>query len=173
MKRILLLIAVAAACGKGDDHISASVSPPSKPLAPSSPVRRPLEHATAADLAHEIAEADRLGTWRELQQRWQGQTVRWTVTRQRLLCRSADDCNVAAFPIERPAKQGWMPQLVFAPGQYDALSSMCGEQEQCEVTVEGTVSQLDVSPELPTSVQLSNVRLVSQPHLPRTQTARS
>lgn len=174
MKRILLLIAVAAACGKGDDRTPASSSSPSRsPSAPSSPAMRPLEHATAADLAREIAEADRLGTWRDLQHRWQGQAVRWTVTRQRLLCQSADDCNVAAFPIERPAKQGWMPQLVFAPGQYDALSSMCGTQEQCDVTVEGTVSQLDVSPELPTSVQLSNVRLVSQPHLPHTQTARS
>lgn len=168
MKRILLLIAVAAACGKGDDRTSASSSSSAAP-----PSMRPLEHADAADLAREIAEADRLGTWRELQHRWQGQTVRWTVTRQRLLCQSADDCNVAAFPIERPAKQGWMPQLHFAPGQYDALTAMCGNQEQCEVTVEATMSQLDVSPELPTSVQLSNVRLVSQPHLPRTQTARS
>src|SRR5262245_11340267 len=173
MKRILLVIAVAAACGKGDDRTAASVATPARPSASSPSSLPPLEHSTAADLAREIADADRRGTWRELQHRWQGQTVRWTVTRQRLLCRSADDCNVAAFPIERPAKQGWMPQLVFAPGQYDALSSMCGEQEQCEVTVEGTLSQLDVSPELPTSVQLSNVRLVSQPHLPRTQTARS
>jgi hypothetical protein len=175
MKRILLVIAVAAACGKSDDRTSASVATPSRsPSAPSpSSSLPPLEHSTAADLAREIADADRRGTWRELQHRWQGHTVRWTVTRQRLLCRSADDCNVAAFPIERPAKQGWMPQLTFAPGQYDAMSSMCGEQEQCEVTVEGTVRQLDVSPELPTSVQLSNVRLVSEPHLPRTRTARS
>ena len=171
MKRtlLLLLLVAAAACGKGDDRTSASSSRLPSPGA-SMP---PLEHATAADLAHEIAEADRLSTWRELQHRWQGQTVRWTVTRQRLLCQSADDCNVAAFPIERPAKQGWMPQLHFAAGQYEALTAICGNQEQCEVTVEGTVSQIDVSPELPTSVQLSNVRLVTQPHLPRTQTARS
>ena len=168
MKRILLLVvATAAACGKADDRTASSSSDSQSP-----PVQ-PLEHATAADLAHDIAEADRLGTWRELQHRWQGQTVRWTVTRQRLLCQSADDCNVAAFPIERPARQGWMPQLHFAAGQYDALTAMCGNQQQCDVTVEGTVSQLDVSPELPTSVQLSNVRLVTQPHLPRTQTARS
>ena len=167
MKRILLLIAVAAACGKGDDRTSVPPSPSPSP----SPSMRPLEHATAADLAREIGEADRTGTWRELQRRWHGQTVRWTVTRQRLLCRSADDCNVAAFPIQRPASQGWMPQLVFAPGQFDALNDLCGNHEQCDVTVEGTVSRLDVSPELPTSVQLSNVQILPPPH-PGTQTAR-
>ena len=169
MKRIVLLVllTVAASCGKGDDRTE-----PSSPM--SRTPMRALEHATAADLAREIEDADRLGTWRELQHRWQGQTVRWTVTRQRMLCQSADDCNVAAFPIQRPAKQGWMPQLRFAAGQSDALAAMCGNQEQCEAIIEGTVSQLDVSPDLPTSVQLSNVRLVTQPHLPpRTQTARS
>ena len=162
MNRILPLMIVFAACGKGDDRTP-----------PPAPVRPALEHSTQRDLARELSDAERLGTWREVQHRWQGQTVRWTVTRQRLLCRSADDCNVAAFPIEQPAKQGWMPQLQFAPGQYDALSGLCGSQEQCEVTVEGTLRQLDVSPELPTNVQLSNVRIVIPPHLPRTKTARS
>lgn len=160
MNRIpVLLVIAAAACGKSDRPTPA-------------PAPAPLAHASAADLAREIADADRLGTWREVQDRWQGQTVRWTVTRQRLLCRSAEDCNVAAFPIQRPAKQGWMPELRFAPGQYDVLAGMCGDQEQCEVTIEGTLSQLEVSPELPTSVQLSNVR-IAPPPAPRTRTARS
>jgi hypothetical protein len=160
MNRILPLVIVLAACGKRDDR-----TPPPAAARPA------LEHATQSDLARELADADRLGTWHEVQHRWQGQTVRWTVTRQRLLCRSADDCNVAAFPIERPARQGWMPQLQFAPGQFAALADFCGTQEQCEVTVEGTLTELDVSPELPTHVQLSNVRIVIQPHLPRTKTA--
>ena len=161
MKPILPLVIALAACGKGGDR----TPPPA--------VRPALEHATQTDLARELADAERLGTWHEVQHRWQGQTVRWTVTRQRLLCRSADDCNVAAFPIERPARQGWMPQLEFAPGQFDALTDLCGSQEQCEVTVEGTLRQLDASPELPTSVQLSNVRIVLPPHLPSTKTAHS
>lgn len=162
MNRILPLVIAAAACGNGDER-----TPPPAAARPA------LAHATQTDLARELADAERLGTWQEVQHRWQGQSVRWTVTRQQLLCRSADDCNVAAFPIERPAKQGWMPQLRFAPGQYDALRELCGSQEQCQVTVEGTLTRLDVSPELPTSVQLSNVRIVLQPHLPGTKTARS
>lgn len=168
MNRIaVLLVAAAAACGKTDRPAPAPAAS-AVHLAPA-----PLAHASQADLAREVADADRLGTWQDVQQRWQGQTVRWTVTRQRLLCRSADDCNVAAFPIQRPARQGWMPQLAFAPGQYDVLAGLCGTREQCDVTVEATLSQLDVSPELPTRVQLSNVRIASPPPSPRTQTARS
>jgi hypothetical protein len=89
--------------------------------------------------------------------------VTWTVTRHRLLCRSADGCNVAAFPLQRSAKQGWMPLLSFAPGQYDALTASCGDREPCEVTVEGTLGELEVSPELPTQLRLTNVRLVPPP----------
>lgn len=157
MNRIAVLLVITAACGKGDRP---------RPT----PAPAPLAHASAADLAREVADAERLGTWHEVQARWQGQTVRWTVTRQRLLCRSADACNVAAFPIQRPAKQGWMPGLQFAPGQYDAMAGACKGREPCEVTIEGTLSQLDVSPELPTRVQLSNVR-IAPPPAPRTETA--
>jgi hypothetical protein len=153
MNRLLPLVILVAACGKADHR----TPPPAPAPAPA------LEHATQADLAQEIADADRLGTWREVQHRWQGQTLRWTVTRQRLLCSSATDCNVAAFPIQRPAKQGWMPLLSFAPGQYDELARTCGSQDQCEVTIEGTLSELDVSPELATKVALSNVRIVAAP----------
>jgi len=164
MNRILPLVILVAAC-KGDGR--------KQPSPAQAPAQAALEHATQADLAHDIADAERLGTWREVQQRWQGQTLRWTVTRQRALCSSADGCNVAAFPIQRPAKQGWMPQLQFAPGQYDALAGLCGNQDQCDVTIEGTLSQLDVSPDLPTSVQLSNVRILPPTPTRRTQTARS
>jgi len=154
MNRILPLVLLVAACGKADQHTPPSPAPAQMPV---------LEHATQADLAKEIADAERLGTWQEIQHRWQGQTLRWTVTRQRLLCGSANDCNVAAFPIQRPAQQGWMPLLAFAPGQYDALAKACDGQEQCEVTIEGILSELEVSPELPTKVVLSKVRLVSGP----------
>ena len=148
MQRTLILLVAATACGK-TDRAPAPAPPPA------------LAHASQADLAREIADADRLGTWSELARRWQGQPVRWTVTRQRVLCRSADDCNVAAFPIQRPAQQGWMPQLSFAPGQFEILTARCGGQDTCEVTIDATLSKLEVSPELATSVQLSDVQIVS------------
>jgi len=167
MNRFLPVILLVAACGKAEHH--APPAPPAPP-APATPAPAALEHATQADLAQEIGDAERLGTWREVQHRWQGQTLRWTVTRQRVLCGSADDCNVAAFPVQRPAKQGWLPLLTFAAGQYDALARACSSQDPCEVSIEGTLSALEVSPELPTKVQLSNVRLVSAP-AGRAQTA--
>src|ERR1051325_3564017 len=164
MKRILPVL-ILAACGKGDDR--------NAPVVATTTARPVLEHATSRDLAHELSDAERLGTCREVQHRWQGKRVQWTVTRQRLLCRSADDCNVAAFPIERPAKRGWMPQLLFAPGQFDELTRRCGSQDPCEVTIEATIDKLEVSPELPTSVQLARVRIVSpSPSIPA-RTARS
>jgi hypothetical protein len=52
------------------------------------------------------------------------------------------------------------------------MAALCGAQEPCELTVEGTLSQLDVSPELPTRVLLSNVRVIPEPHPPGTGTAR-
>ena len=163
---VLALVAViaasVAACGKTD---RAQPSPAPAAAAVS------VSPASQADLARDIAEAERLGTWADVQQRWQGRTVRWTVTRHGVLCSSADDCHVAAFPVQRPAAQGWMPHLAFAPGQYEALAARCGGQAVCEVTIEGTLRHLDVSPELPTSVQLSNVRIVSQTLPARTQTA--
>jgi len=162
MHRTLILLAAATcACGKADRAPSPSGAPAATP---------PLAHATQADLARDVADAERLGTWSDVSRRWQGQTVRWTVTHHRALCGSADDCHVAAFPIQRPARQGWMPQLQFAAGQYDALTGLCGSQDPCEVAIEATLSKLEVSPELPTSVQLSNVQI--SPTHPRTQTAR-
>ncbi|HEY6179389.1 MAG TPA: hypothetical protein VIX73_33270, partial [Kofleriaceae bacterium] len=63
MTRIALLFAVIAACGKTD----------STP-APAPAARPALAHAAQSDLAREIADADRLGTWSEIVHRWQGQT---------------------------------------------------------------------------------------------------
>jgi hypothetical protein len=154
-KRILtlVLVLVLVACGKHDDPAATTAAR----------ARAPLEHASQADLAREIADAELRGTWNDVQQRWLGQTLTWTITRHRLLCNSADDCNVAAFPLQRPAQQGWMPLLTFAPGQYDALATTCGDREPCELTIAGTLSALEVSPELPTQLRLTAVRVVPPP----------
>jgi hypothetical protein len=86
--------------------------------------------------------------------------LRWTVTRQRMLCRTAEACNVAAFPIQSPAPAGWLPTLSFAPGQFAVLEARCGDREQCEVTIEGTLSKLSVSGEQPTNLELTGVKIV-------------
>jgi hypothetical protein len=147
----LLLVVVGAAACNSEDRRS---PPPAKDVSPA------LTKATQADLAAELADADRLGTWSEVRRRWQGQALRWRVTRHAMLCRTADACHVAAFPVERPAKHGWMPGLSFAPGQFAALEARCGDRPTCEVTIEGTLARLEVSGELPTNLAFTNVRIV-------------
>lgn len=119
-----------------------------------------LASATQNDLARELEEADRLGTWVDVRHRWQGQTLRWTVTRQRALCLTAEACNVAAFTVRTGAPAGWLPTLSFAPGQFAALEARCGNREQCEITIEGKLEKLAVSAAMPTNLELTGVKLV-------------
>jgi hypothetical protein len=119
-----------------------------------------LASATQADLARELDDADQRGTWNEVKRRWQGQVLRWTVHRQQVLCASAESCNVAAFPIQRPAPAGWLPTLKFAPGQFAALEARCGGKELCELTIEGTLEKLQVSGELPTNLEITGVKII-------------
>src|SRR5687767_6554525 len=145
-----LLLVMLVACSAEDRRSP----PPVKKVAPA------LAKATQADLARELEAAEQNGTWYEIRRRWQGQKLRWTVTRQAALCSSAETCNVAAFPIMRPATHGWMPELAFAPGQYEALAAKCGASEQCEVTVEGTLAKLEASDEMPTRMKFEGVTVV-------------
>ena len=122
-------------------------------------VRPDLSHATQADLATELDQAERRGTWREVRQRWEGQHLHWTVTRHAALCASASACNVAAFPVRQPAQYGWLPELSFAPGEFAKIAATCGNAD-CEVELIGTLSRLELSGDLPTSVHFDHVRVV-------------
>jgi hypothetical protein len=68
--------------------------------------------------------------------------------------------HVAAFPIQRPAQHGWLPALELAPGELAKLDTACAGAERCELTFEGTLKELAVSAELPTSVRFGDVRVV-------------
>jgi len=145
-----LLLILVSACS--DDRRA----PPPAPAKPSLPT---LVHSTQMDLARELDDADRRGTWSEVQHRWQGQVLRWEVTRLEQLCRTPSECHVLAFPVMRPAQHGWLPAVEFAPGQFAALQAACKGQPQCKITIEGTLAQLDVSGEMPTKLRFSNVTI--------------
>jgi hypothetical protein len=147
---LLLVVLTAAACRTED-------RPAPSPRIAQLPK---LESATQSDLARELEDAEQRATWSEVKRRWEGQTLRWTVTRQQMLCRSAEACNVAAFPIRRPAPVGWLPTLRFAPGQFAALEARCGGEALCEVTIEGKLEKLSVSGELPTNLEITGVAIV-------------
>lgn len=157
MRTPLLTAALVGALGLA---LAACTSPAPAP-APAPTAARPALTATSAvDLARELDAAEELGSWQAVRERWQGQVVRWTVTRQRALCRSAEACHVAAFPVPQPARRGWLPALAFAPGEFAALEAACAGRDACEVVIEGTLARLEASGELPTSVRFTGVRVV-------------
>jgi hypothetical protein len=150
-RMLLSLVFLTTACSSEERR----VPPPSPAAMPT------LAAATQADLGREIDDADRRGTWIEVKRRWQGQQLRWSVTRQALLCKTEDACNVAPFPITRPALHGWMPLMTFAPGEFAKLATACGTAAQCDFTFEGKLSELNVSGEQPTRMRFTDVRIVT------------
>jgi len=150
-RTLLPLLLTITACSSEERR----AAPPAESAPPA------LAASTQSDLGREIDDADRRGTWIEVKRRWQGQELRWSVTRQRALCKTEERCNVAAFPIQRPAFHGWMPLITFAPGEMAKLESACGTAEQCDFTFDGTLSELNVSGEQPTRMTFSNARIVS------------
>jgi hypothetical protein len=149
---IAAVVTLIAGCSRHDTR-----SAPSERDVAKHPV---LGAATQADLARELDQAERRGTWRELKQRWEGQRLHWTVTRQRQLCQSPAACNVAPFAIRQAAQYGWMPALEMTSVQYTKLASACGDAEQCQVELEFTMRELDVSGDLPTSMKFSDVKVI-------------
>jgi hypothetical protein len=148
------MLLVVSAC-HGDEQ---KASPPPA----QTPARPQLATGTQADLARDLDDANRRGTWGEVRRRWEGQRYRWTVTRYSQFCASAEHCNVAAFPIQRPARHGWMPLLAFAPGEYDSLAASCDKREQCDFTFEGTLRELDATGERATKLRFDDVKLVAK-----------
>jgi hypothetical protein len=62
--------------------------------------------------------------------------------------------------VQQQALQGWLPALSFAPGEYEKLDALCGAAP-CEIEIQGTLSRLELSGELPTSVHLAGVRVLA------------
>lgn len=151
---IWIVLAVGlSACRSSDGHeVSASRTVTARPA---------LVDGSQTALAKELDDAERRGTWTEVRHRWQNQRLHWTVTRQRSLCGAPDACNVAAFPIQRPAQQGWLPGMQFSQSEFTKLEAGCGTAEQCELEVEGTLSDLEASPEMPTAIRFSDVHVIA------------
>ena len=156
MKNVTLVTLVLAASGAG--VFGCKQAEHARPHAQAA--RRALAHATQADLAHDLDSADRDGTWEAVRTKWRGQHVTWTVTRHPALCAAPDACHVAAFPVERPARRGWLPGLELDPQEFAKLAAACGKADSCEVELEGTVHELVVSPEQPTSLSLGEVHVL-------------
>ena len=64
----------------------------------------------------------------------------------------------------RPAVRGWLPGLTMTPDQFAKIEAGCGKAIECELTFEGTLSQLTVSPEMPTSLKFTDVSVLKAAH---------
>ena len=166
---VLALLGAASAC---QDRASSRFAQAGSGAAPQAPGPAPAapaapglagsqdELASALDAAAQTADP---AASDEVRRRWQGQRVRWTVTRVPALCGASEACYVQPFASARRSEtsaHGWLPELEFAEGQRQRLLSACAAAEVCKVTVEGEIAELRVSQELPTSVRLSKVRVV-------------
>jgi hypothetical protein len=157
MIRTSVLVAVVASLAVGCSRTDTRSAPIERDVA-----KRPaLTATTQADLARELEQAERRGTWREVKERWEGQRLHWTVTRQRVLCSSASACNVAAFPIQRPAQVGWLPGLELSPVEYAKIEAGCGKADQCQLELDFNVRELTVSGDQPTSMRFSEVKVIA------------
>ncbi len=124
---------------------------------------------TQRDLAGEIAEADRLRKderemkYGEIRASWLGKRVRWTVDVLPALCRSPETCHALPFDrtgADRSIVQGWMPRLRLDGASFAALQAGCAGRARCPVTVDGTIEQMTLSADEPTSLTLGAVELV-------------
>ena len=157
-------LAASAACtDSGDDSRSSRA-------APSGAGRASLDPRSQYDLARALAEVEKsrdpdrvaLG-YHEIRTSWTGKRYRWRVRVIEPLCRSRVACNV--LPFDRAGRDkaivhGWMPQLILDEASFAAIRRTCAGVPSCEIGVEGTLSQLTLDTENPTSLQFRDVNLL-------------
>lgn len=155
-------LAASAACTDSGDDPKSSKAAPSR--------RASLDPRTQYDLARALTEVEKsrdpdsvaLG-YHEIRTSWTGKRYRWRVRVIEPLCRSRDACNV--LPFDRAGRDkaivhGWMPQLILDDASFAAIKRSCAGVPSCEIGVEGTLSQLTLDTENPTSLQFRDVRLL-------------
>lgn len=136
------------------------------------PAKRPaqLDPRDQYDLARALdqVEASRdvdatASGYSRLRASWTGKRYRWRVHVIAPLCASRDACNV--LPFERGGRDakivhGWLPHLVLDDTGFAAIQKRCGSRSMCAIEMEGTLSQLVVDTENPTSLEFRDVRVL-------------
>jgi hypothetical protein len=129
-----------------------------------------LDSRNQYDLARAMTEAERsrdpeqvaLG-YHKIRTSWTGKRYRWRVRIALPLCRRADACN--AIPFQRAGRDkavvhGWMPRLLLDDTGFAAIRRACTGKPSCDVDIEGTLSQLRLDTENPTSLEFRDVRVL-------------
>lgn len=165
----LSLVAVLslAACKESRD-----AAPPARTPTPSAAAAgpTPVDPRTQYDLARALSEVERSRdraavptAYARIRAAWLGHRYRWNVRVVEPLCRSRDACNVLPFDRgggDKKIVHGWMPRLVLDDAGFAAIQRACQGVEPCRVDVEGTLSRFVLDTESPTSLELSQVRVL-------------
>jgi hypothetical protein len=157
------ILAAAAGCTDSNDE--------PRPAAPAAKARTAaLDSRTQYDLAAALNQVESardpdgvaLG-YQKIRASWTGRRYRWRVRVIEALCRSRDACNVLPFDRagrDRAVVHGWMPQLLLDDSAFAAIARRCSGVASCEIGIEGTLSELTVDTENPTSLQFRDVRVL-------------
>ncbi|HKE16276.1 MAG TPA: hypothetical protein VKB80_15490 [Kofleriaceae bacterium] len=159
--------AVTAACrdGAGSTERAASAAPARATAAAAS-----LDPRSQYDLARALAQAEAsrdpgglAATYQKIRASWTGKRYHWRVRVLEPLCRSREECNVLPFARagrDKAIVNGWMPHLVLDDTAFASIRRTCAGKPTCEIDMEGTLSQLSLDTEYPTSLEFSQVRVL-------------
>lgn len=163
MTRVVIIAALAALFASACKDTEAARLAPAPQSAPAVDTRSQFDLANAIDLADDSDDPE-LG-YDHVRKNWIDKRYRWTVYRIAPLCRSTGQCNV--LPFDRAGRdvkivQGWMPRLEIDEADMKAIEAACGDRGRCELSFEGTMSSLVLSVDKPTSIEFSDVVVVTE-----------
>jgi len=101
--------------------------------------------------------------YEKIRSAWLNRRYRWRVSVLEPLCRERDACNVLPFDRagrDRKVVHGWMPRLVLDDTAFAAIQRACTGRSSCSIDMEGTLSDLVVDTEQPTSLEFRDVRIL-------------
>ena len=164
-----------AACGPRESTpVASGVTPPAaSPQVAPPPAVAPagieprdqyamLEEMLAAERVPVETQAESVAAVRS---RWEGHRYRWEMMRVAGLCTRADSCLFAPFDLARfahPIDAAFLPQVTFDAAGFSALRDQCAAHGgTCVVTFEATLTSFTFSIAEPTTLTLTNARVVS------------
>lgn len=165
MKRfaLLLLCLAAFACQKPSEKSE----PVSTQAAPAPSVIDPRDQYA---LASALSDAQRSKPdaqeqrYDDVRREFRGKRLSWEVRLSPALCRSREQCVVLPFDHAHQKQrivQGWLPRLELDEKSFADLGRLCSPHAACVFRFEGKLDKLIASPELPTSLSFSDVRIVN------------
>ena len=159
--RTILLALLACACSRKPGAGAAGTE--------AAPTGAGVDPRDQVQLAHEIQMVEKSdpeaqeARYADVRRDWLGKRYRWTVSLFPPLCQSLDSCYVVPFQgahVDEHSVQGWLPRLQLDAAGFSALAA-CRGKTACQVSFEGELSQLVLSPDSLTSLAFSNVTIRS------------